>query len=272
MEKRSPNRPTLKVKPKSPGARQDAPRPAAESARPAAPYERAVLQPFYKPDLKPDSLAYALLGAANAVSQVRAGTALPQALHKVHVGVAPIARGAIQDLSYRAHAPARPHPGAARHDDLARARPADAARAAVLRAGAAGQRRGRRGRHALRRFHGGRPGGRRRRAHPDLAHAKGMVNAVLRRFLREREALLAEAMRQPEAQWNFPQWWIDATSTAYPARLGSDPARRQRAAAADAAREPPPDGPSTQYLATLAQAGMAAVQVGPSAVRLAQAV
>jgi 16S rRNA (cytosine967-C5)-methyltransferase len=31
--------------------------------------------------------------------------------------------------------------------------------------------------------------------HPDFAHAKAMVNAVLRRFLREREALVASALR-----------------------------------------------------------------------------
>jgi 16S rRNA C967 or C1407 C5-methylase (RsmB/RsmF family) len=53
-------------------------------------------------------------------------------------------------------------------------------------------------------------------AHPDFAHAKAMVNAVLRRFLRQHEALLADAIKQPLAQWNYPQWWIDAARAAYP--------------------------------------------------------
>ena len=50
----------------------------------------------FRPDLKPDSLALALLGAANAVARVRAGAALPQALGAVFAAydAAPQARGA----------------------------------------------------------------------------------------------------------------------------------------------------------------------------------
>ena len=55
--------------------------------------------------LKFDSLAFALHGAAQAVLQVRSGTALPQALSHVFSRLGPElpaqARGAIQDLSYR---------------------------------------------------------------------------------------------------------------------------------------------------------------------------
>ncbi|GHC87361.1 ribosomal RNA small subunit methyltransferase B [Pseudorhodoferax aquiterrae] len=36
----------------------------------------------------------------------------------------------------------------------------------------------------------------------------GFVNACLRRFLREREALVATSARDPVAQWNHPRWWI----------------------------------------------------------------
>jgi len=50
----------------------------------------------------------------------------------------------------------------------------------------------------------------------NMAHAKGMVNGSLRRFLREREELLATADKQPAARWNYPQWWIDRVKTDYP--------------------------------------------------------
>jgi len=54
--------------------------------------------------LKTDSLAFALLGAAHAVAHVKAGTALPQALAAVfaQTGAPPPARGAMQDIAYRA--------------------------------------------------------------------------------------------------------------------------------------------------------------------------
>jgi 16S rRNA (cytosine967-C5)-methyltransferase len=42
------------------------------------------------------------------------------------------------------------------------------------------------------------------------------LNAVLRRFLREREALVAAALKQPTAQWNHPQWWIDRLKADWP--------------------------------------------------------
>jgi 16S rRNA (cytosine967-C5)-methyltransferase len=38
---------------------------------------------------------------------------------------------------------------------------------------------------------------------------KGLINACLRRFYREREALLAKALQNPTARWGFPRWWID---------------------------------------------------------------
>jgi 16S rRNA (cytosine967-C5)-methyltransferase len=42
------------------------------------------------------------------------------------------------------------------------------------------------------------------------------INACLRRFLREREALLVSARRQPQAQWNHPSWWIQRVQREYP--------------------------------------------------------
>ena len=47
---------------------------------------------------------------------------------------------------------------------------------------------------------------------------KGLINACLRRFEREREALLAEAYRRSNVRWGFPKWWIARVRQAYPAQ------------------------------------------------------
>ncbi len=39
--------------------------------------------------------------------------------------------------------------------------------------------------------------------------AAGFVNAVLRRFLRERDALVAAVRRTPLGAWNHPPWWVE---------------------------------------------------------------
>lgn len=43
---------------------------------------------------------------------------------------------------------------------------------------------------------------------PETKAQANFVNACLRRFLREREALLAATDADPVAQWNHPRWWI----------------------------------------------------------------
>lgn len=48
--------------------------------------------------------------------------------------------------------------------------------------------------------------------------AKGLVNAVLRNFLRRRDGLLDQAKRSESARWSYPQWWIDELRHAYPAQ------------------------------------------------------
>lgn len=45
---------------------------------------------------------------------------------------------------------------------------------------------------------------------------KGLINAVLRRYARERAVLLEHVARDPEARWNHPAWWVDAVRTAWP--------------------------------------------------------
>jgi 16S rRNA (cytosine967-C5)-methyltransferase len=42
------------------------------------------------------------------------------------------------------------------------------------------------------------------------------VNACLRRFLRERAALVAATDRDPEALWNHPRWWVERLQREHP--------------------------------------------------------
>lgn len=42
------------------------------------------------------------------------------------------------------------------------------------------------------------------------------VNACLRRFLRERDALVSHAQMDPVAQWNHPTWWVERLRKDHP--------------------------------------------------------
>lgn len=100
----------------------------------------------------------------------------------------------------------------------------------------------------------------------------GFVNAVLRRFLREREILISEIAADPVARFNHPRWWIE--------RLQHDwPDRWQDVLAADQQRAPMTlrvnarHGSVEAYLARLAAAGLDAVALpGTQALVLAQPV
>ena len=46
--------------------------------------------------------------------------------------------------------------------------------------------------------------------------AKAMVNAVLRRFQRERESMLAMARAEDLGRYSYPQWWIERVRSTYP--------------------------------------------------------
>lgn len=200
---------------------------------------------------------------------VRGGTALPLALAKVIAqSNTPVpARGAIQDIAYRAMrqlgrsevllsllAKKQPDPAILHSllccalalivppDDAAEALPYEVFTVVDQAVTAAA-------------------------SHGDMAHAKGMVNAVLRRFLRESDALLQEALQQPPAVWNYPAWWIAAAQAAYP---------KNWQAILQAGNAAPPltlrvncrQTTMAAYLTLLATNGMAATQIGPSAVRL----
>ena len=47
-------------------------------------------------------------------------------------------------------------------------------------------------------------------------HQASFINGCLRRFLREREALVAKTDANPQAVWNHPQWWIDRLRKDHP--------------------------------------------------------
>ncbi len=93
------------------------------------------------------------------------------------------------------------------------------------------------------------------------------LNAVLRRFIRERDALAAAATRQPVGAWNHPQWWID--------RLKADwPAQWQGILAAAQVRPPMclrvnvRQSTGTAYLERLAAAGLPGRLTGPQTIVL----
>jgi 16S rRNA (cytosine967-C5)-methyltransferase len=47
--------------------------------------------------------------------------------------------------------------------------------------------------------------------------ARSVVNAILRRYLRERDALNAAVRADPVARWSYPAWWIERIRHEYPA-------------------------------------------------------
>ena len=51
---------------------------------------------------------------------------------------------------------------------------------------------------------------------PETRAQQAFINACLRRFLREREALVAATDADPVARWNHPAWWIRRLRAEYP--------------------------------------------------------
>ena len=98
----------------------------------------------------------------------------------------------------------------------------------------------------------------------------GFLNACLRRFLRERDALVASTDAQAQARWNHPDWWID--------RLRRDwPHDWQNMLAANNTQAPLTLRVNTRRTSMAAvvhsfeAAGLAADVVGPSALTLRHA-
>lgn len=96
------------------------------------------------------------------------------------------------------------------------------------------------------------------------------INACLRRFLRERDELVAATEHEPVAQWNHPRWWIE--------RLRRDhPRDWQRVLSADNTQAPMTLRVNLRkttvaaYLLALNAVGLNGRAVGASGIQLAQA-
>jgi 16S rRNA (cytosine967-C5)-methyltransferase len=102
-----------------------------------------------------------------------------------------------------------------------------------------------------------------------LDHAAGFVNAALRRFLRERTALVANAEAGVEGHWNHPAWWVDRLRRDFPS---------EAEAVLRVAQEHPPMAlrvnarriNASVYLERLAAADIGASQAGPAGILLVQ--
>ena len=214
--------------------------------------------------LPQESLAFALTGAAKVLAQVDAGNALPRALLLTFdaMQVSGAARGAIQDLSYRSM----------RRWGMGRAllalladKPVQQAELrsllccalALLSEDAPAY-----SEHTLVDQAVTACG-----ADRELGKAKGLVNAVLRRYLRERDRLLQQLKSDPTAQWNYPRWWIEKAQKAWPAQWESLLAAGN-AQAPLTLRVNRRKTNMADYLSLLTSQGMAGDAIGPSAVRL----
>jgi len=100
-----------------------------------------------------------------------------------------------------------------------------------------------------------------------LASYKGMLNACLRRFLRERAALEAAVADSPEAQWNHPGWWVKQLAVAYP-RQWRDILASANVPAPLTLRVNRRRASREQVLAAFQAAGLDAEPVGPSGLAL----
>ena len=99
--------------------------------------------------------------------------------------------------------------------------------------------------------------------------AKGLVNAVLRNFLRQRETLLEQALAREAGRHRHPAWWVERLRAAWPdhweAILSAGNEKPAMTLRVNARRA---DG--TQYLARLQAKGIAAELLGTHAIRLAR--
>lgn len=101
--------------------------------------------------------------------------------------------------------------------------------------------------------------------------AKGYVNGLLRRLIRERAEVEVRIARDEEARWQHPQWWIDALRVAYPQAW-------ERALEAGNARPPMTLRVNARrtsrdtYAARLEEAGLRTRALGPNALMLEEPV
>ena len=95
----------------------------------------------------------------------------------------------------------------------------------------------------------------------------GLVNAILRNFLRSRDALLEQAAQNAEGKYSYPQWWIDELNAQYGERA---------AAILEAGNQHPPmtlrvnqrRNTTADYLMQLTQHDLSSRLVAPDALQL----
>ena len=109
------------------------------------------------------------------------------------------------------------------------------------------------------------------RRHKDMRAQAPFVNACLRRFLRERESLLATTEADLTAQWNHPVWWVKRLKADHPEDWQAI-LQAAQAAAPMSLRVNLQHQTVATYLSTLEALGIQAKAVGQMGVQLAKAV
>ena len=103
--------------------------------------------------------------------------------------------------------------------------------------------------------------------HPDMKAQAPFINACLRRFLRERDSMVAFTDQDLAAVWNHPSWWIKQLQAEQPRRwqtiLGANNTQPPLTLRINARKSSPVD-----YMALLAQSEIKAFSNGPSGVTL----
>ena len=109
------------------------------------------------------------------------------------------------------------------------------------------------------------------RRHKDMRAQAPFVNACLRRFLRERESLLATTEADLTAQWNHPVWWVKRLKADHPEDWQAI-LQAAQAAAPMSLRVNVQHQTVATYLSALAAQGIQAKAVGQMGVQLVKAV
>ncbi|GBG03201.1 ribosomal RNA small subunit methyltransferase B [Azospira sp. I13] len=225
--------------------------PPSRTSRPAS--ARRAPRPEALPLPAADSLAQAFLLGSSAVAAVMAGRSLSEALPRLLQGALPATRAQAQDLAYGALR--RYGWGEAVLAPLLQKPLAETQLQGLLLC-------------ALYRLE----------SRPDQQHTvvdqavaaaatlakgnfRGVINGVLRNYLRQREQLLAEVKENSPAACWYPAWWLEKLKRAYPADW-------QQIAAAGNAQAPMTlrnnarQGSPEAYLAELSVAGIGARRLG----------
>ncbi len=230
--------------------------------------------PTSTPPLAADSLAFAMVHAAQVCLQVRQGHALSRVLTEhSSPGIPTGARGAIQDLAYRTMRER------GRADAVLRAFVARAPKPVLLSelltiaivlldsAQPADDPHGPTGRYAP--YTVVDQAVTATAGVPSLKPFTGLVNAVLRAILRQPARVSAAIASSAEGQYNYPRWWIERVRAAYPDLWRP---------ILDVGQHHPPltlrvnrrESSVEDYLLRLQAEGFLATRIGPFAVRLAR--